>query len=331
MELGERFRRFARREARGRSPLYEVVAEGVADEAEVLELLAAAPPSQQRPNLLLAAVHDLVLRGTDHLLASYYPSAGGQRPPDRGAVDAFVAFCRESQAHLLELITTRNTQTNEVRRGAALAPGWRLVAHREDGAPLSLVEVGASAGLNLLHDRYAFDLGSDVRGTPPTGPLLVGARVGIDIAPLHPVESDDARWLRACVWPEHLDRLALLDQALAVAAQDPPSVVPGDLVDALPEVVAKCPDPVVVFHSATLAYLSGERIADFVATLADLSQHRRLWWLSLEGPFIPPFDTLVPPSDTVVFALGLTHWDGDDRRDELLATADPHGTWVHWM
>jgi hypothetical protein len=45
-------------------------------------------------------------------------------------------------------------QQNEVRRCTLLLPAFALAAGTVR-SPLALVEVGASAGLNLLFDRYA--------------------------------------------------------------------------------------------------------------------------------------------------------------------------------
>ena len=147
MPLAERYRRFAEREARGRSPLYERFALGVAGDRELLELLEQLPPAKQQPNLLFAAVLYL-----------------GGRQPDFGA---FRAFVLDHADHVLATLAARQTQTNEVGRCALLLP---LLARLP--GPLALVEVGASAGLCLLADRYAYDYGGTIVGDPASPVLL---------------------------------------------------------------------------------------------------------------------------------------------------------------
>jgi hypothetical protein len=174
MPVAERYRRFAEREARGRSGLYERFALGVAGDRELLELLEQLPPAKQQPNLLLATVLYL-----------------GGRQPDYGA---FRAFVLDHADHVLATLAARQTQTNEVGRCALLLP---LLARLP--GPLALVEVGASAGLCLLADRYAYDYGGTIVGDPasavllrcqPRGPVPIPTalpevvwRRGIDLAP----------------------------------------------------------------------------------------------------------------------------------------------------
>jgi hypothetical protein len=224
----------------------------------------------------------------------------------------------------------------------------------EGDLPLGLVDIGAAAGLNLLCDRYRISYGvrqigpsharvtiyCDLRGEAPprVGTIIrIGARVGIDPSPLSAADPDDRRWLRACVWPEHTERRRLLDAALDVAREDPPEMIEGDAFD-LPRVLERLPEDVhaCVFHSATLAYLPEEERARFVAMLDVIGRDRPLSWISLEGPFIAPFDRLhaladVQPPEGAHFLLGLATWRDGHREDRLLGRADPHGRWLQWL
>jgi hypothetical protein len=128
--LQQRFARFAS-ETAGRSPLYERFSRDLAGRSEGAALLAEAPPAQRRPNLLYAAVHDLLLAGVGHPLAGHYPSVGGTRPPDADATAAFLRFVADHRGAVLARVRTRAIQTNEVGRAVALLPG--------------LVTVGASS------------------------------------------------------------------------------------------------------------------------------------------------------------------------------------------
>lgn len=349
-DLAGRFERFAA-ETAGDSPLYATLARGLAAQPTALELLAQAPARQRRPNLLLAAVHDLVLAGLSHPLSAYYPSVGGDRPADDGAVRAFVDVLEEQRHGVLRRVTTRTTQTNEVGRCAALWPALHHLAAR-DGRPLALVELGASAGLLLHLDRYAYDLGGpagaphapvrlapELRGRTPDldGHVRVASRTGLDLAPLDATDPGDARWLAACVWPENTERHARLHGALQVArAHADLDLRRGDVVTTLPSTLARASDDDVLpcaFHSAALAYLRREERDTVAEALAAAGRVRDLGWLSLEGPFLAPFVDLDPPSrpDEPYLLLGLTTWTAGDRRDELLARVHPHGRWLEWL
>lgn len=316
MPVAERYRRFAE-EARGRSPGYERLALGVAGDRGLLELLERLPPAKQQPNLLFAAVQYL---------------AGPQ--PD---LDAFRRFVLGHADQVLATMAAHRTQTNEVGRCALLLP---LLAALP--GPLALVEVGASAGLCLLPDRYAYDYGGTILGDPaspvrlscqPRGPVPIPAmppevvwRRGIDLSPVDLGDPDAVRWLESCVWPDQPHRLARLRAAVQVARRDPPLVLQGDLLDQVGPVVAQAPAgaTVVVFHTAVLAYLSPAGRRRFAALMAELPAV----WLSAEGSEVVPALTArlgrAPTPDPAAFLVGR----GPDR---LLALADPHGAWLQWL
>jgi hypothetical protein len=319
MPVAERYRRFAEREARGRSPLYERFALGVAGDRELLELLEQLPQAKQQPNLLLAAVLYL-----------------GGRQPDFGA---FRAFVLDHADHVLATLAARQTQTNEVGRCALLLP---LLARLP--GPLALVEVGASAGLCLLPDRYAYDYGGTIVGDPaapvllrlacqPRGPVPIPAalpqvvwRRGIDLAPVHLDDPDAVRWLECCVWPDQPQRLTRLRAAVRIARADPPEVVRGDLLEQVEAVVAQAPAEarVVVFHAAVLVYLPDQGRRRFAALMAALP----VVWISAEGPGVIPaleaqLDRARAPA-RAVFLLG-------QGPQQLVGLADPHGAWLQWL
>ncbi|GIW72010.1 MAG: hypothetical protein KatS3mg102_1552 [Planctomycetota bacterium] len=358
-ELARGFRTFAE-QTRGSSPLYSALAPAIAGEPELLELLLAAPPAQRRPNLLFAAVHDLLLAGVEHPLARYYPSIQpDSAPPDAAAFEAFCELCRSHRDALYRTIATRHTQTNEVGRSAALLPALQRIAVEQ---PLALLELGASAGLNLLVDRFRYRYGQgrwigpadsevhvacEVRGHPPPlrrQPPRIGFRLGIDLRPLDPTDPADARWLMACVWPEHTRRMQLLRAALQLARRHPPRLVRADaalvleqLADRVPKGLALC-----VFHTATMPYLSERQRAQCVAALERLGSRRALHWLSLEGHGEQafgarlPFDRLYAPRPgerhTDTYGLvGYATWKDGRRQERVLARADMHGSWIEWL
>ena len=247
------YRGFARQEARGRSPAYEALAEGVAGDRGILRFVGSLPPEKRQPNLLFAAARYLL--GVPADLASL-----------RGLVAA-------SGRELADVMLTRRTQTNEPARCALLLPALAQLPQ-----PLALIEVGASAGLTLLVDRYSYDYaGHRIAGLDPQAPTLrcapegpvplpgrppvIAWRAGLDLNPLSVASEEDVRWLGCLVWPGEGDRQERLAPAIAAARRDPPALYRGDLIDDLPALAARAPAgaTLVVYHSAVLAYVAPQR------------------------------------------------------------------------
>jgi hypothetical protein len=315
-EIVAAYLRFAR-DAEGRAPLYARIARAVAADRALLDFIAALPPAKRQPNLLLAAVRLL---------------AGTQRTP---AAFRDVVLSRADE--IRRVVVGHRTQTNEPARCAVLLP---LLAALPQ--PLALLEVGASAGLCLLPDRYAYRygdvrLGSSpveiecaLRGDVPVPERLpeVAWRAGIDLDPVDVADPEACRWLRALVWPDEPGREERLDAALAIARADPPRVVRGAVVELLEPLAAEAPADatLVVFHTAVLAYLSGDRIERFARAVRRLGAV----WISNEAPDVVPDVAAALPAAAAVsltqpgaFALA------QDGRP--VAWADSHGRWLHWL
>jgi hypothetical protein len=270
LPLADHFRGLAATVERDGGVIYPAICRGVADNPRVLSLLDDTPLPQRRPLLLLAAVHFLLLSGVDHPLAAYYDTVAAVRgTPFRafaGDVSAlFTAFCEEYRRELKHVIATRTTQTNEVGRCTALLPGLCHIARLYDwDVPLSLLDLGTSAGLNLLFDDYAYTYRSaandgvrtagkvgspvsiecsardDVSSLPELRLPTVDQRVGLDLSPLDPFSDDDVLWLLACQWPDNPTRFGRLRGALSNvrASHIPPRLEQGDMVTDLPRVAA---------------------------------------------------------------------------------------------
>lgn len=347
--LADVFRSFARRECRGSSPLYERLALGVAEDPAllemVLELSTASRPGQPVPNLLLGAVHALLLRGVRHPLAAYFPDLVA--PPAQALGDpmpAFAAFCAQHRAALGTLLATQLVQTNEVRRCACLLPAFALAARLARGRPLALIEIGASAGLNLLWDHYAFDYGMAgqighadatvrltcaVRGprlplVPRTMPL-VGWRLGIDLHPVDVQDPDAVAWLRALIWPEHRERSATLDAAIAIARQTPPRLLAGDALELLTDALEAAPAEalVCVYHSFTLNQFAPVERRRWRTLLAKVGRRRELCQISLEYRL-----GHAAPQPTLAFSHSRP--GALDEPERALAICHPHGAWIAW-
>ncbi len=345
-ELGRRWEVFAEQECRGYSPLYESICRSVAADDDLLALVESGPRSAHQPNVLLASVHYLLLGGVDHPLADVY--AGTSR---EDAAPLFRDFCLTRRDDVVALLATRHTQTNECGRSAAIVPALTWVA-RDLREPLALVDVGASAGLNLLCDQYRIDYGpagaigppdSPVRidcrvlgGSPPVAarPLKLAARLGLDREPLDLDDPDATRWLLACVWPD-TGRLDRTTAAIDLARARKPVVVEGDAVDDLAGVLARLPDDATPCITTTwsFAYLSLEQRHAFTEQLTRLATDRPLAWISAEGPgIVDRFELGEPPEHdlTTPSVLGVEVFDGRRRRPTLLAWVHPHGHWIDW-
>ena len=343
--LARRFVRFADQECGDYAPFYAQLAHGIARDPELLAIAACTRSGQQAPNLLLAAVHYLLLRGTNHALGAFYPSVAPLATvPPGDPLPAFRSFCRDHRADLIELVSTGLVQTNEPQRCTVLLPAFATVARLAGGTPLALIEVGASAGLNLLFERYGYDygagraagdLGSPIRFTcmlrggvlPPihTGMPPVAARVGIDLHPIYAADPQATLWLRALVWPEHPARAALLQQALALARREPPPLLAGDALAVLPQAVAEAPAgaALCVFHTATLAHFPPEARERFHALILELARQRDLFWLSSEGSG--------NSGRRGLYLTILTAFQNGRRMERQLAYSHPHGTWLEWL
>jgi hypothetical protein len=359
--ISQQYRDYARFElATHGSPIYAAICARLADDPAIGGLALAAQPGFRTPLILLAAVHDLLLGGLRHPLADYYPSLAGARarPIDDGLYPAFADLVSRHRDEVERRVATRTTQTNEARRTVVLVPPLGLVA-RQAALPLALLEVGPSAGLNLLPERYGFVIGGvpvgqrsspvqiscEVQGTlrpPLPDPMpTVAWRSGLDLNPLDIREPDTVAWLRALIWPEHTDRMAILDAAVAVARQDPPLLTRGDLVDDLPQLAAAAPRraALVVTDTWVLAYVTSEKRLAFVRTLRDLAaaQDRAVWLICCEGQAVTASLELdlvdAPPDGSGGFSvLSLHRFDPDGgSMHDLLAECHAHGRWMRWL
>jgi hypothetical protein len=320
------------------SPLYarllERAAQDVLERGPLWSVLSAhlAPGRGNAVALrLMAAVHRLVLTGAAPALAAFYPSAGGGG--DVGSAwPAFRALVAE-RADLVTRLVERRCQTNEVGRAAALAHGFLELAATHT-RPLRLLEVGASAGLNLRWDRFRYagggvawgDVNSPVDLTglwhdPPRqmpSAVAIAERSGCDLAPLDPLDPEAVLALRSSVWADQTTRLLRLEGSLAVAASEPATVEPASAEAWVAERLER-PAPgtvTVVYHSVVAEYLPAPVFAAFERTLhaagARACVETPLAWLRLE-----------PSTSVRHHALTLTEWPGG--RERRLALCGAHG------
>ena len=310
--LAARFRRFAIEECSAASeegagsPSYEMLSETVASNRELLDLARTCRVGQPIPNLFFAAVKRSVATFPGSELAGHYRRIAAGQHPTPELERAFTAFSLAHRDQIIRRLESRMVQTNEVGRCAYLTPGFLMIAAENPGRPLALLDVGASAGLNLNWDRYryrysdgsefgpadaAVEIECDARNGLPNVPSAfpeVNYRVGVDLAPVDLGDDEEYRWMRALLWPEHNRREALLSAARDVWLQSPPTIVQGDAVELLPEILERIPGESVlcVFHCHTLNQFPAPAKERFANILRDTSMRRIVYHLPSEGSHI---------------------------------------------
>lgn len=318
MDTASWYRAFAQVEASGSSPIYETLARAVADSPEIVGRLEELPVAKRQPNLLLASAR---------LVGAPLDDPFG-----------FADFVTARWSDVAGVMVERSTQTNEPARTAAFLP---LLAAIE--GPVALIEVGCSAGLCMFPDQYSISYNGaaslvphspvrvDVEASGPVPvpnrlPEVVG-RIGVDLNPLDVTDAEDLAWLEVLIWPEHVARLARLRAAVQVVADDPPTLLRGDLVDTIDDAIAMAPpeSTKVVFHSAVLNYLDPTARVEFAERVR---RHPRTVWFANEAPGVLEGVTteLLPPSSASARAFFVLS-EGTRR---TFGISDPHGTWLRW-
>jgi hypothetical protein len=301
---------------------------------------------QRRPNLLLAAVHDLLLAGTASNLGRWYQTVtGGVAPPFEDPGPVFLAFIWDHVDEITAALRHRATQTNEPNRSCLWWVATRAAAADVPHRPLSLVELGPSAGLNLAFDRATYDWGAldppderlrcEVRrGDELIGAPLppIGARTGIDQSPISLDDEAGLRWLKACIWPEQPERHLRFDAAVARSRLDPPTLIQGDLIDRLPDVLDAIPHDhhVIVMNTWVLAYVRRDRRVDLSRLLDQLAVDRTVTWISAEGAGVVDWVD-ASRDDELSTVVGMARWRDGRRTNATVARCHAHLAWLDWF
>lgn len=290
--------------------------------------LIPAEPTWDAPHRLLAGARWLVLSGD----AEDFEEAG----------DPWSAFQAVLAVHgewLTSFVRERPVQHNEVQRCWVLLPIFLTVA-REVGRPLDLLELGASAGLNLQWDRYGYRYRGGTWGDP-TSPLqlageertavpdvLLGARVdvrrrrGIDLDPVDATSDEGLRLLRS--YSRHEDYWARLDRAAEVLRESPPELVRGDYLELLPGLLAERDDDalLVVFQTLSTVYLTDDDRARLRELVDAAGEEGPLAWISTPTPE----EHGQRRGD---YPLELAIWPPGERR--IVARMNVRGEWLEWV
>ncbi len=331
------------------SRVYADYCAGVAEDSAMLELACRAMSSQPPPNVLFAAVKDLLLEDATRSdearsLARFYPEVSGEAIPEEHAFAAFRAFCLRHADELDEGLRTGRTQTCVVHRGAIMLPtigSLPRVAAAE--GRVGLLEIGPSAGLNLRLDHYRYEYTRDgaieatwgdeqakpvlacaIRGeeAPPMPARFdVVARQGLELSPIDVGDARAVRWLRALIWPEHVERGRLMDEALAVAARVPAEIAAGDATTDLEASIERLPAdaPRVVFATHALYQIPKEGRRMLADGIARASASQPVDFVTMES-------NLRGTSRIDCYA-----YEGGERAGHrVLAESDSHGRWIAW-
>jgi hypothetical protein len=335
-KIAEKFRAFAESETRDSSPLYEQLSMAIAEDPEMLTLASEAQKEQPIPNMLFAAVHYLLLQSPTSALAAYYPSMVESTKPREACYPHFLTFCRKHGDEIKELLKTRRVQTNVIKRCSYLFPSFCRIYNLAQETPLSLIEIGTSAGLNLLWDYYAYSYGDGKVYGDETSTVKIKAtingeknpeflqtcppiesRIGIDLNVIDLNDSDQSLWLRALIWPEEKERIKLLAAAKKIFAEKPPQLFTGDAIDILPDVIGKIPNntSLCIFHTHVANQLSREAKNELFEMIAKEGTKRDIYHL---------YNNVHP-------TLHLSYYQNGKIHEEPIAKVHGHGKWFEWL
>ncbi|MCP3030919.1 DUF2332 domain-containing protein [Halobacillus sp. A1] len=334
MSLTDIFETFSQEAQQLSSSLYGHLSNHIAHDKELLELCSYARKGQPAPNLLFGSVQFL-LKGSGHPLSNYYSNLTENPLPPSDAFNHFKDFCQLHQKEIKVLLQNRLVQTNEVRRCAFLYPCFNYV-YDTIRKPLALIEIGTSAGLQLLWDKYSYTYDEDsTYGSHETNvhitskiksskkpkisqnPSPVSDRFGLDLH-INSVEKvEDLQWLEALIWPEHRERRQLFQQAAAAVQATHLHLIEGDGVDLLPQTaegISK--DSIVcVFHTHVANQMNDATKQKLLNSIDHIGKERDVAHLynNIEDQKLH-LDTII---------------HGEKNR-KIVGDTDGHGRWFTW-
>ncbi|QDT99486.1 DUF2332 domain-containing protein [Gimesia aquarii] len=337
--LAEKFRNFAERECKGTSPLYYILSHSIAQDNDVLEIAGQVQKGQPVPNLFFAAVHYLLVSGSSHPLAAFYASCAPEVETSLDAWPEFKDFVHSHRQIIVSLLQSRFVQTNEVRRCAFLFPAFLFAASQFKPQPLALLEIGTSAGLNLLWDQYQYSYGDSTTYGDTSSPVLIRSRfrgnkpsvlsepvpeishrIGADLNIIDLSHPDEVAWLRALVWPEHHERRDLMDAALEKRGEMQPDLDlrMGDGFAMLDETAEEIPTESLfcVYHTHVANQISKTEQEAFLSSIQRLGKQRDIVHL---------FNNIAQPH------LHLSAYRDGQLLDLPLAKTDGHARWIEWL
>ena len=331
--IADRFRTFAEEASSHGCPLYAHLARCIIEDPDVLFNCSGNPKAAFAQHAFRCSPFSSASETGPPAWPILWKSDGISTEPGR-SVSGISGFLLDSRTEIIPILQSRITQTNEVRRCAYLIPSFQWVYEKGGGQDLSLIDVGCSAGLHLLWDRYHYDYGSVQTGNPDStvqidcelrGSLMppipeifpsCAYRVGVDLHPIDLRDPQERLWLEALVFPDHVDRRILLNAAIAEALPNPLPVVAGDATELLPRDVdpGSAATSLCIYHCHAMCQLSEQDWKAFEEMLLAQSRNREIFWLLAEG-----------------YEVQLRHLQNGEVRREKLAGKDGHGRWLEWV
>lgn len=333
--LSEQFKKFAVRECKESSQLYEFLSLKIAEDEEMLELASYAREGQPVPNLFLGAVHYLLLKGKEHVLKEFYPSIVTNSREVEESYFYFKDFCQLYKEEIISILKTKLVQTNEVRRCSYLYPTFCYIFDITK-KPLALIEIGTSAGLQLLWDKYSYSYGtnqvygnknsdvhitSEIKGdnTPflhVSSPPVV-SRVGIDLHVNDLSNEEDYLWLKSLIWPNHHERRKLFEKAANYVRKNPLTLIEGDGVTLLSEISKKTPkDHVIcVFHTHVANQMPLKSKIRLLEEIKTIGKDRDIFHL---------YNNMRDRD------LHLDYYIDGNEYTKIVGRTDGHGRWFYW-
>lgn len=319
------------------SPMYSALSSYVSQQEELLDVASNAPLGQPVPNMFFAAAHYLLLNGLKHPVKEIYPSLGGQWVAIDKNFLLFKNYCLENRESFIAAMQGRRVQTNEVARGTILLPALHEVANTFGNAPLTFIEVGTSAGLNLCCDKFGYLYSNGQTFHPERTPLLtcevkngsqlplsnlqISKRIGIDLNPISTKNKNDILWLKSLLWADQVERFQRFSDAVNVADTVEMELVKGDATTLAAEIALRAePSTIPCILNCYSLYMFPEdaKIA-YEENINKAGLQRDLAWLSFEWIY-----SSKPEIYLNIFKAG-------KKETKLLAIASDHGAWIEWL
>lgn len=333
--ISNRFETFAREECKGSCDLYEYLSKEIAEDDVLLEICMNARDGQPIPNLLFGAVHFLLLQGTGHELKQFYESIVTSPKEPKDSFPYFKDFCVLNRDTIMPLLKSKLVQTNEVRRCGYLYPSFSFIYEKVQ-KPLALIELGTSAGLQLLWDKYCYSYEADaIYGNPnaevhikadvkgngipflrSTSPPVV-SRTGIDLHINDLNDPEDYLWLKSLIWPSHHERRHLFETAANEVRQTHLNMIEGDGVMLLPDIVKEIPQhaAICVFHTHVANQLSKEDQFILLENIKRIGEQRDIFHL---------YNNIQDRN------LHLDYYLNGNEHLNTVGEMDGHGSWFSW-
>ena len=282
------------------SPFLAELSGRCAEDAELMALADEVMPGQPYSFMLFGAAHSIVLANPDDPLAPYFGKGPKAPVADDVTFAALKDFCRRRRGEISEIIKRRTVQFTQPWRASYLVA---LIGHLlKKGAkePLSLVEVGCSAGLLTVFDHYYYDFGplgrlgdpanahirtATFEGTPPPIPRhmpQIAERFGVDLNPIDLSDPAERFWIEGLIPPDMSDELEALCAALDVRARIPLTTIRGDAMNVVPELLPKLEHTPVIFHSVCLYQWPRSHQNKFHEVLLEASYNRTIYRLGAD-------------------------------------------------